>query len=93
MAYLLLNFEFFLTFLTFLSLCSLLPLLLVAIDPYALIVQSFGSVAAAAAQHAMSVGQIVEPFAFVFGPVEHALDVLRIVNTKYRHWAVPDACT
>ena len=86
------NFEFFLTFLSFLSLCSLLPLLLVAIDPYALIVQSFGSVAAAAAQHAISVGQIVLPYAFVFGPVEHALDVLRVVGAEDGNRAAPDAC-
>ncbi len=85
------NFELFLTFLSFLSLCSLL-LLLGAIVPRALIVQLVGSVAAAFAQLAVSVGQIVLPYAFVFGPVEHALDVLRVVGAEDGNRAAPDAC-
>ena len=82
----------FLTFLTFLSLCSLL-LLLIAVHPFALVDDLFGAVTAAAAQHAISVGQIVLPYAFVFGPVEHALDVLRVVGAEDGNRAAPDACT
>ena len=89
-AYLYMNFEFFLTFLSFLSLCSLL-LLLVAVVPCALVDEHFGAIAAAFACRALSVGQIVAPFAFVFGPVKHALHVLRVVGTENRHRAAPDA--
>ena len=89
MAYLLLNFEFFLTFLSFLSLCSLL-LLLVAIVPRALVDEHFGAIAAAFTRCALSVGQIVAPFAFVFGPVKHTLDVLRVVGTEDGDRAAPN---
>ena len=96
--YLLLNFEFFLTFLSFLSFLSLLHswpplLLLVAIEPSAFEDDYFGAIAAAFVQVAESVGQIVLPFAIVFGPVEHALDVLRVVGAEDCHRATPNACS
>ena len=52
----------------------------------------FGAIAAAFVQVAESVGQIVLPFAIVFCPVEHALDVLRVVGAEDCHRAAPNAC-
>ena len=63
-----------------------------AVDPRALVVQFLGSVSAAFAQLAVSVGQVVLPFAFVFGPVEQALHVLGVVGAEQGDWAAPDAC-
>ncbi len=97
MSYLLLNFEFFLTFLSFLLFLWLLHswpplLLLVAIEPSAFEDDHFGAIAAAFVQVAESVGQIVLPFAFVFCPVKHALDVLWVVGAEDGHRAAPNAC-
>lgn len=66
-------------------------LLLVAVDPDTFVDDFFFAIATAVACCALSVGQIVAPFAFVFGPVKHALDVLRVVFAEHDHRTAPDA--